>query len=160
MRPIVRAELRFQVLKYLLERGLNQQEFADSCEIQIDDLTHVMKCDGMASIQVVEKICNALSITLQSLLIGPKTKEFARFLRYILIAVKFNNTVIYSIINRWITKKLSQLPELDAIRYVNWMEYFLPKTNSILEMNLTSALNEKTEQEILRLLDKVEGDKS
>ena len=120
-------ELAYQIRQYLVSHDKTEEQFAEMSGVALQELALFLRNGGPElPVSRITKICDVLSITLDSLVHGPvNEKRFAQLIRKSSYAVKLWGTCLYTpyilYLKRWTERKI----ETDCLkRYTQWLMYF------------------------------------
>ena len=120
-------ELAYQIQNYLSSHGMTEEAFADLSDFPAPTLSHFLR--NMApepSVSQIVRICNVLSISMDSLVKGPvQDKKFAQLIRKCHFAYKLKGTPLHSLYVRYLEIWQKRNLKLDCLeRYTKWLTYY------------------------------------
>lgn len=120
-------ELAYQIQNYLSSHGMTEEAFADLTDFPAHALSSFLRDrEPEPSVSQIVRICNVLSISMDSLVKGPvQDKKFAQLIRKCHFAYKLKGTPLYSPYVRYIEMWQKRNLKLDCLeRYTKWFMYF------------------------------------
>ena len=97
-------ELAYQIRSYLFSNEMTEEAFADLTDFPAHALSSFLRDRGPEpSVSQIVRICNVLSISMDSLVKGPvQDKKFAQLIRKCHFAYKLKGTSLYSLYVRYL----------------------------------------------------------
>ena len=97
-------ELAYQIQDYLSSHGMTEETFADLSDFPAHALSSFLRDRGPEpSVSQIVRICNVLSISMDSLVKGPvQDKKFAQLIRKCHFAYKLKGTPLHSLYVRYL----------------------------------------------------------
>lgn len=120
-------ELAYQIQDYLSSHGMTEETFADLSDFPAHALSSFLRDRGPEpSVSQIVRICNVLSISMDSLVKGPvQDKKFAQLIRKCHFADKLKGTPLYSLYVRYLEWWQKRNLKLDCLeRYTKWLTYY------------------------------------
>lgn len=119
-------ELAYQIRAYLSSHDMAEDAFADLADFPAPELSHFLQNGGPEpSMSQITRICNVLSISMDSLVRGPvQDKRIVQLVKKCVFANKLKGSPLYSpyicYLERWQERKIN----LDCLeRYAKWFMY-------------------------------------
>ena len=159
-------ELAYQIQNYLSSHRMTEEAFADLTDFPAPTLSHFLR--NMApepSVSQIVRICNVLSISMDSLVKGPvQDKKFAQLIRKCHFAYKLKGTPLHSLYVRYLEIWQKRNLKLDCLeRYTKWLTYYgkqeggtNPSTSSYrLSSSLcfTQSISQKQKEDLEQLIE-------
>ena len=162
-------ELAYQIQNYLSSHRMTEEAFADLTDFPAPLLSCFLRDGGPElSVSQMVRICNVLSISMDSLVHGPvQDKRFEQLIRKCIFANKLKGSPLYSpyicYLERWQERKI----KLDCLeRYTKWLTYYFsagkqeggtnPSTSSYrLSSSLcfTQSISQKQKEDLEQLIE-------
>lgn len=127
MSEISSYELAYQIRHYLTSRKMAEEDFASRVDMPLYALTHFLQeGEPEPAVSQIGRICDVLSITMDSLVRGPVHEvQFVRLIKKCAFANKLQGTVLYTPyirrLKRWREKSIGA----ECLnRYAQWFLYF------------------------------------
>ena len=119
-------ELAYQIRTYLSSHEMTQEAFADLTDFPAPLLSRFLRDGGPElSVSQMVRICNVLSISMDSLVHGPvQDKRFEQLIRKCIFANKLKGSPLYSPYIRYLERWQERKIKLDCLdRYTQWFMY-------------------------------------
>lgn len=125
-------ELAYQIRIYLSSHEMTEEAFADLTDFPAPLLSRFLRDGGPElSVSQMVRICNVLSISMDSLVHGPvQDKRFEQLIRKCIFANKLKGSPLYSPYIRYLERWQERKINLDCLeRYAKWFTYFSSPDN-------------------------------